>query len=61
MDKEKIASIKVFQQEKETDELLTIWVEHDTNEWDEEAFVAIKEILLNTIPASLRMKPYQYT
>ena len=46
MDKEKIASIKVFQQEKETDELFTIWVEHDTDEWDEEAFAAIKEILL---------------
>lgn len=47
---------------KETDELLDIWHEHNTNEWREEAFQIVKEILLQRlgdIPPVPKKRPDQ--
>ncbi len=45
MDTQRFAEIKARVAVKSTEELLQIWVTHDTDEWSEDAFQVVKQIL----------------
>jgi len=46
MDEKQLEQIRFRMEEKDTEELLEIWKKNDREEWTEEAFETIREILL---------------
>jgi hypothetical protein len=47
MDSDKIARLKEIHKGKDTKELMAIWMNNDTEEWDEEALAAMEFILID--------------
>ena len=47
MDSDKIAHLKEIHKDKDTKELMAIWMDNDTEEWDKEALAAMESILID--------------
>jgi hypothetical protein len=47
MDSDKIARLKETLKDKDTEELMAIWMDYDTEEWDKEALAAMEFILID--------------